>query len=157
MSLAGLTQCTGSSKLRTLDQDSGSRSIAARHKAIVLRLQTIADKGLGSERPLQAGPSAAQSGLVVFTCLAVDILPRASAEVCTGQTSAADTAYSEGIRAVILVAMEVAAAIRMVITARSEGLGLECRTISACHRYLYRLDGNGTAGRATGGGYGAYL
>ena len=46
---------------------------------------------------------------------------------------------------VILVATEAAVAILMVITTRSEGRGIESRTISACHGYLYQLDGHGTA------------
>lgn len=109
MSTAGLTPFTGSRKLRTLDQDSGSPSIAVRHKAIVRP---------GSELPSPADTAARQTGQVAFTCLAVGILRRASAEVRTRQTSAADMACSEGTPAVILAAMEVAAAIPMVITAR---------------------------------------
>ena len=92
-----------------LDQDSGSPSIAVRHTALV---------GPGSELPLLADTPAMQTGQVVFTCLAGDILRRTSAEVRTRQTSAADTACSEATPAVILVAMEVAAAIPMVITTR---------------------------------------
>lgn len=85
----------------------------------MLRLGTIVVKGLGSELPLPAVTPARQTGQAAFTCLAVDILRRASAEVRTRQTSAADTACSEGTPVVILVAMEVAVAIPMVITTRA--------------------------------------
>jgi hypothetical protein len=111
--MAGLTPFTGSRKLRTLDRDSGSPSIEVRHKAIA---------GLVSELPLPADTQARQTGQVAFTCLAVDILRRTSAEVHTRQTSAADMACSEGTPAVILVAMEVAAAIPMVITTRARDI-----------------------------------
>jgi hypothetical protein len=79
---------------------------------------TIVVKGLGSELPLPADTPAKQTDQAAFTCLAVDILRRASAEVRTRQTSAADTVCSEVTPAVILVAMEVAVAIPMVITTR---------------------------------------
>jgi hypothetical protein len=61
-----------------------------------------------------------QAGQAAFTCLAADILQRALAEVRIRQTSAADTVCSEGIPAVILVAMEVVAAIPMVIITRAK-------------------------------------
>ena len=105
--------------MRTLDQDSASPSIAVRHKAIVLRLGTIVVKGLGSELLLPADTPARQAGQAAFTCLAVGILRRASTEVRTRQTSAADTACSEGTPAVILVVMEVVAAIPMVTITRA--------------------------------------
>jgi hypothetical protein len=117
----GLTQCTGSRELLTLDQDSARPSIAVRHKAIGVRLRIIAVNGLGSELPLPADTPAGQSSQAAFTCLAADILRRASAEARTRQTSAADTACSEGTPAVILVAMEVGAAMVMVITTRAKG------------------------------------
>jgi hypothetical protein len=66
-----------------------------------------------------ADTPAKQTAQAAFTCLAVDILRRASAEVRTRQASAADTAYSEGTPAVILVVMEVVAAIPMVIITRA--------------------------------------
>ena len=113
--------------MRTLDQDSASPSIAVRHKAIVLRLGTIVVKGLGSELLLPEDTPARQTGQAAFTCLAVDILRRASAEVRTRQTSAADTACSEGTPAVILVAMEVAVDIPMVIVTRAK----DCRVSDA--------------------------
>jgi hypothetical protein len=119
VSTAGLTQFIGSRQLRTLDQDSASPSIADRHKATALRLRTIVVKGLGSELPWPAHTPARQTGLAAFTCLAVDILRGASAEVRTRQTSVVDMASSEGTRAVILVAME-AAAIPMAITIRAK-------------------------------------
>jgi hypothetical protein len=74
---------------------------------------------LGSEVRLPADILARQTGLAASICLGVDI-PRASAKVRTRQTSAADTASSEGTPAVISVAMEVAAAIPMVITTKAE-------------------------------------
>lgn len=120
MSTAGLTQCTGGRKLRTLDQDSGSlliAVIAVLHKPTVVRLRVIGIKVSGSDRPLPADTPARQIGQAAFTFLAVDILQRASAEVRTSQTSAADTACSEDTPAVILVATEVAA-IPMAITTR---------------------------------------
>jgi hypothetical protein len=132
VSTAGLTQCTGSRELHTLDQDSARPCTAVRDKAIGLRLRTIAVKGLGSELPLPADTPAGQSSQVDFTCLAVDTLRRASAEVRTRQTSAADTACSEGTPAVILVAMEVGAAIPMAITTRAKG-GLASDAIRRCH------------------------
>jgi hypothetical protein len=92
-------------------------SRAVRHTAIVLRLRTIVVNGLGSELLLPADTPARQTGQAAFICLAVDIHRRASAEVRTRQTSAEATACSEGI----LVAMEVAAAIPMVITTRAKG------------------------------------
>jgi hypothetical protein len=76
---------------------------------------------LGSELLLPEDTPARQTGQAAFTCLAVDILRRASAELRTRQTSGADTVCSEGTPAVILVAMEVvAAAIPMVITTRAK-------------------------------------
>ena len=76
---------------------------------------------MGSEPLLPADTPARQTGQAASTCLGVDILRRASAEVRTRQNSAADTACSEGTQAVMLVAMEVVAAIPMVITTRAKG------------------------------------
>ena len=75
--------------------------------------------GSGSELPLPADTPARQTGQAAFTYLVVDILRRALAEVRTRQTSAADTACSEGIPVGISAATEVVAAIPMVITARA--------------------------------------
>jgi hypothetical protein len=74
---------------------------------------------LGSALPLLADTRVRQSDQTAFTCLAVGIR-RASAEVRTRQISAADTACPVGTQAVISAATEVAAAILMVITTRSE-------------------------------------
>lgn len=106
MCTGGLILFIGRPNLRTLDQDSASPSIAVRHKAIV---------HLGSEHPFPVAIPARQSSQAAFTCLAVGILRRASAEVRTRRTSVADTACSEGTPAVIL------AAIPTVITTRAKG------------------------------------
>jgi hypothetical protein len=127
-----------SRKLPTIGQDSVSPSTALRHKAIVFRLRTIVIKGLGSELPLPADTRVRQRDRAAFTCLAVDILRRASAEVRTRQTSAAVTACSEGTPEAISVATEVVAATLMVITTRSEERQLQLSITRILARRLTR-------------------
>lgn len=103
--MAGLTWPSGNRRPGTVGRDSATPCIAVRER--------------GSGRPgrephLPADITVSQTAPVDFTCLAVDILRRASAEVRTDRSLEADTACSEGTRADMVADTEVA--IRTVIT-----------------------------------------